>query len=67
MTKKIKNPKQSKNEIKNPHEMPLNSFCVTPGYEPCPEVWLVYPVRLYWRKLIFTEPLSIGLGLSNLL
>lgn len=42
-------------ETKSPQK--LTTVCVlcwpsTAGHKICPEIWLIYPERLHWRRLI---------------
>jgi hypothetical protein len=68
-----KRPIRKKTKIKqikqSPHtKVPLCSFCfgqlTTRGHGAFPGVWLIYPVILHWRKLIF--PLSQGINCRQL-
>ena len=61
-TEKNKNvtPTQRKKCTKNKRKMASPFVGQFLGREACPGVWLVYPVKLRWRKLMFPFPASIN-------
>ena len=59
--------KQSKMKPKKSTKILLSSFCIDQvllGIRACPEIWLIYPVGLHWRKLVF--PLLVGINCKEL-